>query len=88
LPETAEDGLGYEITKASASETTKLLPMVEGLKQRHPEIIEAAKDMAADKGYDSEDNNRELYDRYGIKPVIDIRESWKDEKELKIKTLP
>ena len=47
--------LGYEITKASASDTTKLLPMVEGLKQRHPEIIEAAKDMAADKGYDVEE---------------------------------
>ena len=39
-------------------------------------------------GYDSEDKNRELYDRYGIKPVIDIRESWKDEKKLKIKTRP
>ena len=80
--------LGYEITKASASDTTKLLPMVEELKQRHPEIIEAAKDMAADKGYDSEDNNRGLYDRYGIKPVIDIRESWKDEKGSEIKTRP
>jgi hypothetical protein len=80
--------LGYEITKASASDTTNLLPMVEGLNSKHPEIIETAKDMSGDKGYDSEDNNRELYDRYGIKPVIDIRKSWKDEKESKIKTRP
>ena len=80
--------LGYEVTKASVSDTTKLLPMVEEINRKHPEIIEVAKDIAADKGYDSEVNNRELYDRYGIKPVIGIRENWKDEKRSEIKTRP
>lgn len=80
--------LGYEVTKASALDITRLLPMVEELKQRHPEIVERAKDMSADKWYDSKDNNRELYDKYGIKPVIDIRMNWKDEKDAEIKTRP
>ena len=78
--------LGYEITRASASDTTRLLPMVEGVNKRHPEIIERANDLSGDKGYDSETNNRVLYDDYGIKPVIDIRESWRDEKGEDIKT--
>lgn len=80
--------LGYEVTKASISDTKRLLPMVKELRKRHPAIVKRAKDLSADKGYDSETNNRELYDEYGIKPVIDIRESWKDEKGSKIKTRP
>ncbi len=80
--------LAYEVTKASVSDTTRLLPMMEGFKERHPEIVERALDLSADKGYDSEENNRVLYDDYGIKPVIDIRENWKEEKESEIKTRP
>jgi len=80
--------LGYEVTKASASDTKRLLPMIEVIEKRHPLILERGKDLSADKGYDSERNNRVLYDKYGIKPVIDIRESWKDEKVSEIKTRP
>ena len=39
--------------------------------------------VVADKGYDSEENCRRLYDEHGIKPVIDIRRMWRD-KETKL----
>jgi len=75
---TYELPVGYEVTRASASDTTRLLPMMQELKERHPEIVERAGTLVADRGYDSTENNRELWDRYGIKPVIAKREMWKD----------
>ena len=74
--------VGYEVSKASASDGPKLLPMMDQVDQRHPEIVEAAQFLSADKGYDSTANNRELFDTYEIKPIIDIRSTWKDEPHL------
>lgn len=71
--------LGYEVTKASAAETKRLLALVEACRVQHPGIIKRAEDLAADRGYDSERNNRELYDEYGIRPIIDKRADWKEE---------
>jgi len=51
---------------------------MEALKDTHPQIIEQAQTLCADRGYDSTRNNQKLYDRYQIKPVIDIRHCWKD----------
>lgn len=70
--------VGFEVSRASRSDTTRLLPMMERLKDRHKWVVERAEDLAGDKGYDSEENNREVYDRYGIKPIIAIRHDWKD----------
>jgi hypothetical protein len=70
--------ISYEVTKASASDTKHLLPLVEEVKEKHWEIYRDMDRVAADKGYDSEDNSRGLYDEHGIKPVIDIRRMWRD----------
>jgi hypothetical protein len=70
--------IGYEVTKASASDTKHLLPLVEGARERHPQIHRDMDTAAGDKGYDSEENCRRLYDEHGIKPVIDIRRMWRD----------
>jgi hypothetical protein len=75
---TYELPLAFEVTRASSSDTRRLLPMMKELKDRHRWIVERSDDLAADKGYDSEGNNRELYDGYGISPIIDIRQDWKD----------
>jgi hypothetical protein len=68
-----------EVTRASASDMTRLLPMMEDLKKDHPELVEGAETLSGDKGYDSEENNRVLWDEYAIKPVLDIRSTWKEE---------
>jgi hypothetical protein len=70
--------IGYRITRASESDTKQLLPMVQDVKQKHPQIYKDMERLAADKGYDSEENCRDLYDKHGIKPVIDIRGMWRD----------
>ena len=70
--------ISYQVTRASASDTKYLLPLVEGVKKKHPEIYQDIDMAAMDKGYDSEDNCCRLYDEHGIKPVIDIRRMWRD----------
>jgi hypothetical protein len=75
--------IGYRVTRASVSDMTQLLPLVEGLKEKHRQIHRDVDTGAGDKGYDSEENCRRLYDEHGIKPVIDIRRMWRD-KETKL----
>jgi hypothetical protein len=80
---TYELPMGYRVTRASESDTKQLLPMVQEVKQKHPQIYKDMERLAGDKGYDSEENCRRLYDEHGIKPVIDIRRMWRD-KETKL----
>lgn len=73
--------LGYLVTKASANDGPHLMPLVEGLDAKHPEILARTGDLAADKAYDASATLRDLYDLYAIKPIIDTRACWKDEPE-------
>lgn len=80
--------VAYKVTKASISDTTQLLPMVEAMNQKHPEIVERCQDASGDKGYDSTPNLVELKDNYGINPIIDKRDMWNEERYDPIKTRP
>ena len=71
--------LAFEITKASEADSLHLIPLVEQNEERNPEVAKRAEELAADKGYDSEENNQTLYEVHGIKPIIDTRCLWKDE---------
>ncbi len=71
--------IGCRVTRASESDTKQLLPMVKEVKEKHLQIYKDMDTAAADKGYDSEENCRRLYDEHGIKPVIDIRRMWRDQ---------
>jgi len=73
--------LAYDITEASKSDMDHLLPLVEDLNAKHPQIVQDAEELSADKGYDSAKNKAVLYDDYDIKPVIDNRILWKEEPE-------
>jgi hypothetical protein len=75
---THELPVNYRVTKASAAESPLLLPIVDETEQLHPEVIQNCRELSGDKGYDSEKNNKELYDGYGIHPIIDKRSDWKD----------
>ena len=70
--------VAFELTQASASEMPVGRQMVEHLQQRHPELVEQTETLAADKGLDDTKLICQLWDDYGIKPVIDIRDMWKD----------
>lgn len=64
----------YTVTKASKGEREQFKKHIEMLPEEKVEKIETA---SADKGYDSEDMINFLKDK-GIKPIIDIRNKWKD----------
>jgi hypothetical protein len=79
---TYELPVAYKVTKASRTDIEEMLPMVEEVKEKHfGNIIET---LAGDKAYDSGPHNEVLYDRHEIKPVIDIRNHWKDGEETKL----
>jgi hypothetical protein len=70
--------LSFRLTEASAGDSPELLDRVADLEAHHPDLAKRAQELSADKAYDSFENNRALYDRYGIKPLIDIRAAWPD----------
>jgi hypothetical protein len=73
--------LAFMVSTASEDDMTNLQPLVEDLTKNHKEIADGAQEVAADKGYDSTENNTSLYDDHEIIPVIDNRHLWKEEKE-------
>ncbi len=70
--------VAFEVTKASTSEVKQAHKMIEKLDKDHPELIEACETFEGDRGYDDTKLNILLWDKYAIKPVIDIRNMWKD----------
>jgi hypothetical protein len=74
--------VAYDVTRASVNDTPRLLPMMEALDEKHGDLVERSEYLSGDKAYDSTDNNRVLWDLYGIKPIIDIRQDWKEEPDL------
>jgi IS5 family transposase len=69
--------IAFALDVASSSDMTHLLPLVEIVEERHPQIHADMRALSADKGYDSAHNNAALYDDHDIKPVIDTRAMWK-----------
>lgn len=80
----AELPVGYAVTKASISEQPAMTELFSELKTTHPEIIERCDHAMFDKGYDSKDRICELWDKYGIKPIIDIKNMWRDGEASKL----
>lgn len=70
--------LGYCVSRASKSDQVMLKPLIEKTRRKHPQVLKKSQELTADKGYDDEDHHRLLWDEYGIKPLIDIRNMWKD----------
>jgi hypothetical protein len=80
---TYELPVSYDVTTASVSELTTAKQLFGQIRRDHPEIIARCEYGIADRGYDDGKLITELWDRYGIKPVIDIRNLWKDGEETK-----
>lgn len=79
----AELPVSYTVTKASTGEQPVMRELFAELKNVHPELIERCNHAMFDKGYDSKENICDLWNKYGIKPIIDIRNMWKDGEKTK-----
>jgi hypothetical protein len=75
--------VGYRVTAASASELPVAKQMFAGIKVDHPELMKRCSYGIADRGYDDVKLITELWGEYTIKPVIDIRNMWKDGEETR-----
>ncbi|KPJ89112.1 MAG: transposase [Spirochaetes bacterium DG_61] len=80
---TYELPISFCVTKASAAETPMAHTLFEKIKEDHAEILDRCKYGIADRGYDDGKLIEKLWDEYRIKPVIDIRDMWKDGEETK-----
>lgn len=68
------------MTKASNSEKTETKELLKKMKKDTPEYLDVCQYFLGDKGYDSQPFIEQL-EGAGIKPVIDIRNCWKDGEE-------
>lgn len=77
--------VAFEVTKASSSQIPEGRKLVKKLKQRHAELLEQdCQALIADRGLDDTKLIELLWDDCGIKPVIDIRNMWKDGEQTRL----
>ena len=69
------------VTRASRSEVKQLEAMSEALFEETPQLGKRCRDFSADRGLDSGPLKESLWDDYGIRPLIEPRELWKEEKK-------
>ena len=70
--------VAWTVTKASTADITEAPTLLRQLETRRPWVMRAARIFTADRGYDATDLLTLCWDTYHIKPVIDIRNMWKD----------
>ena len=69
------------VRRASRSEVKQLESMTEELFEETPALAKRCRDFSADRGLDSGPVKAKLWDDYGIRPLIEPRELWKEEKK-------
>ena len=63
-----------DVSERVVLESPHLLGLVEEAKRRHPDLIERAETLSADKGYDDGEDKAELWDEHAIAPLIPARD--------------
>lgn len=76
--------VAFSVTKAGVPDITGGKALLQQVAERQPKVLERAKLMSADKGYDDTKLIVALYDDHGIKTVIDIRDMRKDGEETRL----
>jgi len=74
--------VAFELTPASTPEQTTLRAMIRATFSETPELAERCRDFSADRGLDSAETKALLWDDYAIRPLIDTRALWREEKTL------
>jgi hypothetical protein len=74
----------YSVTKASEPDINEGHRLLEQMEAKQPEILETAEILTGDKGYDDTKLVTKCWDEHQIKPVIDIRNMWKDTDQTRL----
>ncbi|MCP3877982.1 MAG: transposase, partial [Sulfitobacter sp.] len=73
--------VAVHLTPASHSEQVELRAMIHELMEESPQLAERCRDFSADRGLDSGETKALLWDDYQIRPLIDTRELWREERQ-------
>ena len=73
--------VAMHLTPASHAEQIELRVMLKETFAETPELAERCRDFSADRGLDSAETKALLWDDYRIRPLIDTRELWREEKQ-------
>jgi hypothetical protein len=73
--------VAMHLTPASHAEQPELRAMIQELFAETPELAQRCGDFSADRGLDSAETKALLWDDYAIRPLIDTRELWREEKQ-------
>jgi hypothetical protein len=75
--------IAYEVTKASSAEAPQMHELYKKVEEQHKELLERGEYGLGDRGYDDGKLYSRLWSNYEIKPLIDIKNNWKDGEETK-----
>lgn len=70
----------FEVTRASRSEQKVLAAGLEELFGAEPGLAAGCEDFCADRGLDGGPLKKTLWETHGVRPLIDVRELWREEK--------
>ena len=73
--------VAVHVTPASSSEQLELRTMIRETFEQSPQLAQRCQDFSADRGLDSGETKALLWDDYHIRPLIDTRELWREEKQ-------
>lgn len=74
--------VAFRLTPASHAEVVALDGQLDALFEQSPELAARCRDFSADRGLDSGKLKARLWDEYRIRPLIDTRELWREEKQM------
>lgn len=74
--------VAFTVAPASVSEQPTLRALIRATFSESPQLAQRCKDFSADRGLDSAETKALLWDDYRIRPLIDTRALWRDEKDL------
>lgn len=83
--------IAFTLTEASCGEQPEAIKLLDNVEDKHPSVLKQSEYFLGDKGYDFTHLYTRLWDDHKIKPVIAIRNMWKDHEgkdcTRKVKTL-
>ena len=76
--------VAFNVTKASPAEGPQAHLLLNEMEMTHPELIERCRYFSGDRGYDDGKLICRLWDDYNTRPIIDIRNMWKDGEQTRL----
>ncbi len=83
---TYELPIAFTVLPANHNEMPVMHRLLDGLARRHEAVLQTSETWSGDRGYDDGKPVTRLWDEYRIKPMIDIRNTWKDPDTTRVVT--